>query len=76
MPLGEKTINILFWDILNNSTTSRAMSSIHDPRYIQLIDRLIQIRELKNVTQVELASCLKKPQSYVAKIENLEAGIQ
>lgn len=51
------------------------MSSIHDPRYKQLIDKLIRIRELKEVTQVELASRLKKPQSYVAKIENLDRRI-
>ena len=35
------------------------MSSIHDPRYKQLIDKLIRIRELKEVTQVELASRLR-----------------
>ncbi|HGF9414591.1 TPA: helix-turn-helix domain-containing protein [Acinetobacter baumannii] len=33
---------------------------------------LIQIREFKNVTQVELATSLKKPQSYIAKVENLD----
>jgi len=51
------------------------MSAIQDPRYKQLIDKLIRIRELKEVTQVELASRLKKPQSYVAKIENLDRRI-
>ena len=51
------------------------MSSINDPRYKQLIDKLIRIRELKEVIQVELASRLKKPQSYVAKIENLDRRI-
>lgn len=30
------------------------------------------MRELKNITQVELASSLKKPQSYIAKVENLD----
>ncbi|WP_454667579.1 helix-turn-helix domain-containing protein [Acinetobacter calcoaceticus] len=48
------------------------MSSIHDPRYIGLIQCLISIREEKNITQVEIASCLKKHQSYVAKVENLD----
>lgn len=48
------------------------MSSIHDPRYKILIKNLIQIRECKNITQVQLATSLKKPQSYVAKIENLD----
>ena len=48
------------------------MSSIHDPRYNRLIQELIYIRELKKITQVELAASLKKPQSYVAKVENLD----
>ena len=48
------------------------MSSIHDPRYKKLIQELITIRELKKITQVELAASLKKPQSYVAKVENLD----
>ena len=48
------------------------MSSIHDPRYKKLIKELIQIRESKNITQVELATSLKKPQSYIAKVENLD----
>ncbi len=48
------------------------MSSIHDPRYQKLITELIRMRELKNITQVQLASSLKKPQSYIAKVENLD----
>ena len=48
------------------------MSSIHDHRYKRLIQELIYIRELKKITQVELAASLKKPQSYVAKVENLD----
>jgi len=48
------------------------MSSIHDPRYRNVINRLIELRELKKITQVQLASSLKKPQSYVAKVENFE----
>ena len=51
------------------------MSSIHDPRYKKLIQELITIRELKKITQVELATSLKKPQSYVAKVENLDRRI-
>lgn len=51
------------------------MSSIHDPRYKNLIKELIKIRELRNITQVELATSLKKPQSYVAKVENLDRRI-
>ena len=48
------------------------MSSIHDTRYKKLIKELIHIREFKNITQVELATSLKKPQSYIAKVENLD----
>ena len=51
------------------------MSSIHDSRYRKLIEALILKRGLKNITQVQLASSLKKPQSYVAKVENFERRI-
>jgi len=51
------------------------MSSIHDPRYIGLIQCLIAMREERKVTQVQLATSLKKHQSYVAKIENLDRRI-
>lgn len=51
------------------------MSSIHDPRYIGLIKSLIWIREERKVTQVQLATRLKKPQSYIAKVENLDRRI-
>lgn len=51
------------------------MSSIHDPRYKKLIKELIRMRELNNITQVELATSLKKHQSYVAKVENLDRRI-
>lgn len=48
------------------------MRSIQDPRYQDLIKKLIELRESKNVTQVELAQRLGKPQSYVSKVEILE----
>jgi len=64
--------NIPFWDIFANGTPSGVMSSIHDPRYIDLIHCLISIREKQNITQVEVATSLKKHQSYVAKVENLD----
>lgn len=51
------------------------MRSIHDPRYQDLIKKLIALRESKNVTQVELACRLNKPQSYVSKVEILERRI-
>ena len=48
------------------------MSSIHDPRYRKVIQILIELRESKKITQVQLASSLKNHQSYVAKVENFE----
>ncbi|MBU3848363.1 MAG: helix-turn-helix transcriptional regulator [Candidatus Acinetobacter avistercoris] len=48
------------------------MSSIHDPRYRKAIQKLIDLRESKKITQVKLATSLKKPQSYIAKVENCE----
>ena len=48
------------------------MSSIHDPRYRIIITELTKLRESKNMTQVQLATSLKKHQSYIAKVENLE----
>jgi transcriptional regulator with XRE-family HTH domain len=51
------------------------MKSIHDPRYIQFIVLLIRTREAAQVTQTELASRLSKPQSFVAKVENLDRRI-
>ena len=48
------------------------MRSILDPMYQDLIKKLIELRESKDVTQVELARRLNKPQSYVSKVEILE----
>lgn len=51
------------------------MKSIHDPRYIQFIELLSRSREAAQITQAELASRLAKPQSFVAKVENLDRRI-
>lgn len=51
------------------------MSSIHDPRYKNLIKELIKCRESKKITQMQLANSLSKPQSYIAKVENFERRI-
>lgn len=48
------------------------MSTIHDPRYIQLIRALVSARTESSVTQVMLAEKLGQHQSYVAKVEGLE----
>ena len=51
------------------------MSSIHDPRYRKLIQKLIAVREFRKITQVELATSLEKNQSYIAKVENYDRRI-
>ncbi|NLR76971.1 helix-turn-helix domain-containing protein [Leeia aquatica] len=48
------------------------MKSIHDERYKQLVKQLISARVAAGVTQTVLSARLGKPQSYVAKVENLE----
>ncbi|NJL77824.1 MAG: helix-turn-helix domain-containing protein [Richelia sp. RM2_1_2] len=45
------------------------MSTIHDPRYIQLIKQLINARSQRGITQIVLAQKLGQHQSYIAKIE-------
>jgi len=42
----------------------------HNPRYRQLCERLRALRELAGLTQRALAERLKKPYSYVHKVEH------
>ena len=48
------------------------MASVHNKLYISLISDLKQARLDANLTQVELAERLNKPQPYIAKIEGCE----
>lgn len=48
------------------------MSTIHDPRYVQLLDALRQARVNRQLTQTALAEKLGQPQPYVAKVEGAE----
>jgi transcriptional regulator with XRE-family HTH domain len=48
------------------------MSTIHDPRYEQVITALVNARTERNITQVMLAESLGQHQSYIAKVEGLE----
>ncbi|NHQ82912.1 helix-turn-helix transcriptional regulator [Chromobacterium vaccinii] len=48
------------------------MKTIHDDRYQSLIRQLVTEREQRSITQTVLANSLARPQSYVAKVENLE----
>lgn len=48
------------------------MKSTYSDTYRVLIERLIQARRKRGMTQAELALKLGKPQSFVSKIENRE----
>lgn len=47
------------------------MKSIHDPRYVEMISHLKQVRKSKKVSQVELGERLRRDQKYVSKVESL-----
>ena len=46
--------------------------SVFTDRYRLFLQLLIQERRNKKITQVQLATLLQKPQSYVSKYENAE----
>lgn len=48
------------------------MKSLRSKQHTILVDELRRLRGLAKVTQSELAQRLGVPQSYVAKVENLE----
>jgi transcriptional regulator with XRE-family HTH domain len=48
------------------------MTTIHDPRYLKLVEHLINIRKRQEITQVKLSTTLGVDQSFVSKVENLE----
>jgi transcriptional regulator with XRE-family HTH domain len=48
------------------------MSSIWSPSHTLLRTRLRELRERADITQVQLAARLGKPQSYVSKVESGE----
>tara|TARA_R110000868_G_scaffold109238_4_gene297301 strand:+ start:316 stop:585 length:270 start_codon:yes stop_codon:yes gene_type:complete len=56
---------------MRNRTPNLA-SSLQDPGYRKIIARLRAARDEKGITQAELAEMLKKPQSFVAKVEGYE----
>lgn len=49
-----------------------AVKSIHRKEYRELLAALALARKEAGMTQAELAKKLKKPQSYISKIENGE----
>lgn len=48
------------------------MSNVHTKEYQRFLERLKQARAEADLTQVEVARRLKKPQSYVSKFESGE----
>lgn len=52
------------------------MSSIYSPRYRELLKNLVTARKKTGLTQLEVAKKLKKPQSYISKIESGERKIE
>ncbi|MBK5144839.1 helix-turn-helix transcriptional regulator [Budviciaceae bacterium BWR-B9] len=48
------------------------MTSIYSDEYQLVIKALREVRIEKNITQASLAQALKRPQSFIAKVENGE----
>lgn len=48
------------------------MKTIHKKEYRALLEALVQTRKNQGFTQTQLARILKKPQSYISKLENGE----
>lgn len=46
------------------------MTTLHTKAYREVIERLKKARIDAGLTQVETANKLKKPQSYISKVEN------
>ena len=56
--------------------TGRGMSrTIHSPEHRALCDLLVAAREAAGLTQREVAHRLRRPQSYIAKIEGGERRV-
>lgn len=51
------------------------MSTIHDPRYIKLIEHLVKVRKDASITQESLAAVLKTDQSTISKVEAFDRRI-
>lgn len=49
-----------------------AQKSVHTQAYKLLQARLVAAREAHNLTQAETASALRRPQSYISKVESGE----
>lgn len=47
-------------------------SSVRSPRYQRLLERLVRARTEAGLTQTEVARTLRRPQSWVSKVESGE----
>jgi DNA-binding XRE family transcriptional regulator len=71
---------ILFWDYSKTGLFTqgfsflerRALKSIYSNEYQSLLAKLIAARKKRGITQQALADGLRRPQSYVSKIETGE----
>lgn len=45
------------------------MRSTYDPHYLVLISRLRRARKAKRLSQEQLAALLRRPQSFISKVE-------
>lgn len=52
-----------------------SMITIHSKKYRDIISRLSQARRNVGFTQKEVAKILKKPQSYISKIETFQRRV-
>lgn len=57
------------------ATAPAGMKSVHSQRYGQLLVRLREARREADLTQVEVAEALGRPQSFVSKCESGERRI-
>ncbi len=48
-----------------------AMKSIHDPRYVEMINHLKQVRKTKRVSQDTIAQRLGIDRTHITKVETL-----
>lgn len=63
-------------DVIYGKCCYRCMKTIHDDRYQALIRQLVAEREQRSITQAVLVNALARPQSYIAKVENLERRLE
>lgn len=51
------------------------MSKIYSDKYKKLLEKLVSAREKAGLTQQQVAQKIKKPQSFISKIESGERRI-